>query len=94
MTDLVLCGHVGDERVQRHGFEPCPKERDHEDGHVYWSQTKPNAKRGRNGVWIIDEQGKTLMHATFEGAVAAEEICALLALQDAATRRLEKKVSS
>lgn len=81
---LTLCGHES----PFPGGEPCPKEQGHADGHVYWTQTRPGNHRRRNGVWIVDADGKTLMHATFEGGTDAETICALLAIGDAAAKRL------
>ena len=80
---LVLCG----ETSPFDGGEPCPLEHGHEGGHIYWTQTRPNAKRGRNGVWVVDEHGATILHATFEGSVTAEELCALLAIRDVALQR-------
>lgn len=79
MAELVLCGHASP--FDR--FEACPKEKDHEGEHVYWAQTQPHRKRGRNGVWLVDEGGHTIVHATFDGPASAEDVCALLALQEA-----------
>jgi hypothetical protein len=84
--ELVLCGHA----CPFPAGEPCPLERGHERGHVYWTQTRPKAKRGRNGIWVVDEQGKTLMHATFDGAATAEEMFALMALREVAAKRMEQ----
>jgi len=89
MAELVLC----EQACPFEGGSPCPLERGHEGGHAYWSQTRPNAKRGHNGIWIVDEQGKTLMHATFDGAAKAEEICALLALRELAAAALDSPAS-
>jgi hypothetical protein len=77
-TELVLCGSA----CPFEGGEPCPLEQGHDGGHIYWSQTKPNAKRGRNGIWIVDDRGRTLMHATFDGAASAEDICVLFQLSE------------
>jgi len=76
---LVLCNHDGPFK----DANPCPLQHGHDGGHVYWTQTRPDSKRGRNGIWIVDENGKTLMHATFDGAADPEDICALMALSEA-----------
>ena len=80
---LELCAHPSPFA----GGEPCPRERDHAGGHVYWTQTQPHRKRGRNGVLVIDESGATLLHATFDGAATAADLCALLAIRDAVAAR-------
>jgi hypothetical protein len=83
--ELVLCGHASPFA----GGEPCPLEQGHDGGHVYWTQTlQPPRRRGRNGVWIVDENGDTIAHVSYDGIASAEEICALLALREAAADRL------
>lgn len=81
MSELVLCGDKGPERIRDHGFSACPLDQGHEGAHFYYSQTKPDAKRGvNNGVWVVDEEGKTAMHMTYDGGAKPEEVGALLAL--------------
>ncbi len=86
MEDFVLCGNPC---PFPNRWEPCPKVKDHTDEHAYWSQTaRSGAKSGRNGIWIADEGGEILAHVSFEGAANAEDICALLALQEVVAARM------
>jgi hypothetical protein len=86
-VELVLCVEHPREWSQ---FNPCPLEKGHEGPHVYWQQSKPHAKRGRNGVTVYDETGKAVVHATFDGAVQAEVVCALLGMSEAAALHLAR----
>lgn len=79
---LLLCGHA----CPFAGGEACPLEKGHDGEHVYWTQTNPTRRRARNGVWIVDENAKTVMHVTYMGPATAEEVCAILALRDLTQR--------
>jgi hypothetical protein len=72
---LVLCGAP----PPRADFAPCPLQAGHEGGHLTWTQT---GQRRRNGVWVLDHTGKSILHAIFDGMVTAEQVWATLALLD------------
>lgn len=77
-----LCGHIAPQR-RGDGYESCPLERDHDGPHLIWAQ---RAYTGgvRVSVWATD--GEPQLAATFEGEVTAEEVCALVAIMEAARK--------
>jgi hypothetical protein len=86
---LELCGEPAPEVPA--GFEPCPLEAGHEGPHLTWTQSRPGARRGRNGVLVLDHDGERVLHASFDGAVDAEMVCALLAIRDAAHKKVTER---
>ena len=72
---LTLCGTP----ALIAGWESCPLESGHKGKCLCWTQT---GQRRRNGVWVRDRVGTAILHATFDGVVTAEEVCATLAILD------------
>lgn len=80
-AEPVLCGHPCPIICPQ--FEPCPLEQGHDDEHLYWSQSAApgTSSRRRNGVWVVDGEGKAVLHADFMGPITPLEIGALLELR-------------